>query len=135
MAKKINVKVIQSIEGRPYQIPTLDEDGNAATDSKGNLITRDATTVDVLRILIRAFPRDKMTFANIAEGVRLMHQLDEADNSTLIMDESTHDWIKKMLRDDGVGVKIFGFNLFSILDALDDFERKHEAKDGQGTTE
>jgi hypothetical protein len=135
MAKKINIKTIQSIEGTPFQ-RAVEEGGQPVLKDDGRLKTADANTLDVLEILIRAFPRERMTMENIIEGARLKTQINEAKESKdgiLVMDDSTCTWARKMLKDDLIGPKIFGFNLISIIDALDDFERLHKTEEKDDT--
>lgn len=135
MAKRINIKVIQSIEGMPLKKAVTDSVGDPIyeKDKKGKetLKLADSTTLDILDSLIRMFPRERMTMENITEGTRLKTQINEArstNGNVMVMDESTHDWVKKMLRDESIGPKLFGFNLINIIDAMDDFERVKEKK-------
>ena len=112
MAKHFKLQPIQSIEGKPIQV--FDEDSKQPRD--GNLI-------DLLKLFIRAFPRDRMTMDNVTHGSRLMNQL-MAVNDELVIEEAEHDWVKKLLNEDNIGPKIFGFNLVNVLEALDQFERR-----------
>ncbi len=138
MAKEIMVTTLKSYDGRTIKVPVIDSDGMVATN-EGKVETRDATIVDVLDILIRAFPKDRMTMENITEGVRLKTQLLNATDSTLNLDDSTHSWATKMLKDNAVGPRLFGFDLISIIDAMDNFKRLHtggssERKAGKTST-
>ena len=123
MAKRIELKPILSINKQPIKVAELDSEGNSLMTDDKRVKTKDATMVDILNLLIVTFPRDRMTMENITHGTRLKGQLLEATNGCLVLEEAEHDWVKKMLNDEAVGCKLFGFELLNILQALDDFER------------
>lgn len=70
----------------------------------------------------------KMTRQDIIYGTRMFQNITASKNGILEMDEDIHDWLKKKLQDDNIGVKIFGVNLAIIEDAVNNFEKLHEPK-------
>lgn len=124
MAKIFKLSIINSIEGTPYKIPSYDESGSVKVKD-GKVETVDANLADILNLLIKVFPRDQLTMDNIIHGSRLKNQLLSASD-VLTLEEAEHDWVKKVLRMDSIGPKIFGFSLVNILDALDQFERREK---------
>ena len=132
MAKRLNVKVIKDHDNKAIQSLDLDDEGKPQVEDGGKkLKTKDMTILDALDTLVRVFPRERMTMENITEGTRLKIQLAEtreSKSSFLQIDDSTHKWALKMLKDDAVGPKTFGFDLMPVIDAMDDFQRAQEKK-------
>lgn len=126
MAKTIKLKPIIGIEGKPMAIPEFDEKGEILKDDKGYAKVKIINLNDLLNILIRNFPRERMTMENITHGTRLKSQMLESKDGALVIEEAEHDWVKKMLKDETIGPKIFGFDLLCVIEALEDFERKQE---------
>jgi hypothetical protein len=143
MAKRIKVRTVYNLDEIPIKIPEFDSEGQlilvddpTRKDSEGNPIkvpkTRHANTIDLLEVLIRQFPRERLTMENITHATRLKSQIIESkkrNDGILVIEEAEHDWVKKMLRDEKVGVEIFGINLMKVIEAVEDFERPHESKE------
>ena len=128
MAKKFVLGDIIGIEGKPLKTPVLDEDGRAIEDSKGRAKLKEATLADVGHELLRYFPKEALSMENITHGVRFKNQLMACKDGTLILEDAEYKWFDKMLKDETIGVRIYGFNLLAIQDAVDDFERLHQPK-------
>jgi len=140
MAKRIRIKQINNLDELPLRVPEFDAEGQLILEEKednsGNTVkvpkTHPADTIDILDVLIRNFPRERLTLENITHATRLKSQLIESrksGNGILTLEEAEHDWVKKMLRDEAVGVQIFGLNLMKVIEAVEDFERPHEPKE------
>ena len=126
--KRINIIQVMSIEGTPFKRAIFDENGDPIIEG-GKLKLADCNILDCLDLLIRVFPKDRMTMENITEAARLKGQIIEAHKTTgkvMDMEEGTHTWVNKMLKDDAVGPKIFGMTLLNIIAAVDNFEWLHE---------
>lgn len=127
MAKRFKSKSILSISGKAMQVPDFDDSGIVKQDEKGQVISKDANLADIVDILIRNFPVAQLTMENITHGTRLKTQIFDSKDG-FVIEEAEHDWVIKMLKNDAIGPKIFGFNLLQVVDAFDDFERLHESK-------
>lgn len=127
MSKKLKLQPILSIEdGIPLSIPTMGKDGLVVVDN-GRVVTEPATLLTILESIIRLFPVTRLTMPNITSGISLKERLVEcrkSANGYLVLEDAEYDWVKSMLNDGEVGVKIFGFNLLNILKAVDDFEKE-----------
>lgn len=128
MSKKFKLGSIIGMEGKALKTAVLDNEGQMVEDAKGRAKLKDATLADVCNELIRYFPKEALIMENITHGVRLKSQILACKDGTLVIEEAEHDWLKKMLNDEAVGPKIFGFNLIAIKEEVDRFERLHQPK-------
>ena len=133
MVKKFQLAPVIGIEGFPIKIPQM-QDGAPVTGEDGNVVFKDANLADILDVLVRGWPvrEAPLTLENITHATRMKSQmLESAKNGSdvLVLEEAEHDWIKKVLRDDKIGPKIYGMNTLKVIDALDDFARLHQPKE------
>ena len=132
MAKKFKLQPIPSIEdGTPMRTPVLDSEGSVVIQD-GKVTFEPATLLTIFESIIRLFPGSRLTMANITSGIQLKERLIECrknDNGHLVLEDAEYEWVKGMLNDGEVGVKIFGFNLLNILKAVEDFEKPKEKVD------
>lgn len=131
MSKKFKLQPIPSIEnGIPMRVPVVGSDGSIVTQD-GKIITEEANLLTIFENVIRLFPISRLTMSNITSGIRLKEQLIEcrkSSNGYLVVEEAEYDWVKIMLSDGEVGVRMFGFNLLNILRAVDTFEKAPDKK-------
>ena len=111
--KRINLKTVLSITGKPMLAP-----------KEGEEEPTEANIADLLKILVFSLPPAKLTMQDSIEAHRLMKQIDAATDSILELEEGTHDWAKKKVEE--FAPQIYRVNAVMLRDALDDFERAHE---------
>lgn len=131
MSKKFRVEPLKGIDGEPIRIPEFDGEGNVKIENE-KPVMKDGSIIDMADILIKGFPQDRLTLENITHATRLMGQVIECKNNgglVFEVEEAEHDWIKKMLRDDTIGAKVFRMNLLKVIEAFDEFERLHEKEE------
>lgn len=124
-------------EGKPIKQVPRDAQGNAVPGAMPELVYQARTEVmgdnallELLKTLFLNMETGgyKMTRQDIIYGTRMFQNIAASKDGILEMDEDIHDWVKKKLQDDSVGIKVFGVNLAIIEDAVDNFERLHEPK-------
>lgn len=140
MAKTFKLHPITNLDGDNYKVPIFDSFGfpereNHPTykqpDGKPVEMVRmkEATLIDILDLLVRRFPKERMTMDNVTQATILKKALlSHKKDGRLVLEEGTHDWVKKMLNDDKVGIEVFGLMTKVILDEVEDFDRAKEAK-------
>jgi hypothetical protein len=89
---------------------------------------------EMLKSLFLNIPADKLTRQDTIYGTRMFQNIRDITNGTLEIDDDVHDWIKEKLKDQNVGIKIFGVDLYVLEQAIDDFERLHEKGGPHGNT-
>jgi len=121
--KRVKNTTPKDLEGNAFRLPVIDPDGQPVLED-GKLKSVEGDLIANLRALVKFFPRDKMTMANVIEANKLWRCLDASDGKVIVMEEGTHDWLRAQLKDDKVGVFMFGMNLPAILEAVDEFVPK-----------
>lgn len=141
-------------EGNPIREPVLDADGKPVLqvprNAKGDpvpdcqpepvyrLKTKELgkdSLPELLKGLYLNIPPDKLTRQDTIYGTRLFQAIAVSKNGILEIPDDVHDWIKDKLKDEHIGIKIFGVDLYVIEQAVDNFEREHEkAGDKDGIT-
>ncbi len=132
MAKRFKLHPIKGIDDTSIKIPTADSDGEFLRNKDNSLVFHAANLIDLLNLLIRAFPRERLNMENITHATRLRTQIIESEkraDECLVVEEAEHDWVKKMIVDDSVGPKIFGMDTLKVKDSIEDFEKLHEPKE------
>jgi hypothetical protein len=126
--KEICIKIIPDFYGKPIKCvayddlgePIMEENKRGIRDMTGKLIeepvVKDATIIDVINILIRSYPRDRMTIDNIQIALKIRDKLNCQDK--LILEDNEYDWIIKQMKNNDVGAKLFALDLPQILAAL-----------------
>lgn len=127
--KEVNLEVIPSFYGKPILVAVYDSQGELVMednqrgirDMQGKLIQepaiKKANICDCIDLLIRSFPREKMNLQAISRMLKIKSCLDEAKEK-LILEDAECDWVVKQLKDNDVGVKIFGLDLPNVLKHL-----------------
>lgn len=136
--KRVRLQEVRTLTGKPFNLLKVDDKGNLET-KEGNpneYETFESTSLlEVLeQFVLRNIPgvaRDKYTHLDALRAGNIYRSLKAATNGMLELDEPEHDWLKAKLKDDAVGVRVFFHNVLPLEDALDNFERKHEAKDAK----
>ena len=85
---------------------------------------------EILKGLYLNIPMDKLTRQDTIYGTRLFQSIAEIKNGTLEIPDDVHDWIKDKLKDENIGIKVFGVDLYVVEQAVDNFDRLH--KKGKG---
>ncbi len=129
--KKINLEPIVGFYGKPIECVAYDEYGEVIEedsrrgmrDLMGNLIkepaTKQATAIDLIFILIRSFPREKMTIDNTSMAIKVRDKLRNATDF-LSLEDAECDWVVKQLKNNEIGSRVFGFDLPYILKVMED---------------
>ena len=87
---------------------------------------------EILKGLYLNIPPDKLTRQDTIYGTRLFQAIAASKNGMLEIPDDVHTWIKEKLKDENVGIKVFGIDLYVVEQAVDDFERLHEkGKEGE----
>ena len=127
--KRIKLSEIARLTGKAFKLPKFDEDESLVLDE--NSIPKTYPTTSLLEVLeyfvLRGQPRDKYTKLDALRTGNIYRSLKAAKGKDILeLDEEEHKWLKAKLSDDSVGVRMFTHDVGTILDALDDFARKHE---------
>ena len=112
--KHFQLTTLNNIANKPLKI--LDDDGKP----------KDATLSDMLKSFIFNLPPPRLTMQDSIEARRLMEAIEKSDDGKLSIEEGTHDWLKKSI--ELYGPNVFGVNAIVIKDALDNFDKAHQAK-------
>ena len=126
------MEVRRDAEGKPLTEVVRDKEGNAVgiqTAYRARTEPMDKALCELLKMFFLSIPADKFTRQDAIFGTKLVGNIDKSlqnGHNVLEIDEDVHDWIKRKLMDDKIGVPIFGVNLHIIEQALDNFERLHE---------
>jgi len=111
--------------GDVKQEAMLTPQGQPLLDAAGQPVTKplveNGTIIDILDFVMMDFPRAKMTMKHITEASRLLDKLAacrEQKATVLELEDAQHEWLMSVLRNDEVGVKMFGLNLPNILAAV-----------------
>jgi hypothetical protein len=86
---------------------------------------------ELLKALYLNHPQDKMTRQDTIYGTRMFQSIAAATDGQLTLDDDVHDWIKKKLQDEAIGLKVFGIDLWCVEQAVDGFERPHVVKEAE----
>ena len=135
--RTIKIEKLNNYRGGPLMVPTLDEmgslvrepilgsDGQKLKDTAGNPITQSVevhgTIVDVLGLAVLDFPREKLTMKHISEANKLLGVLaanKDTGSPELHIEDANYDWLVSVLKENEIGVRMFGLNLVSVLAAL-----------------
>jgi hypothetical protein len=136
--KTIKVDKVKNYMGGALNVPVFDEMGemvkekilHAQThqpilDSAGEPVTKpvtkEGTIVDLLDVVVMEFPRNKLKMKHITEMARLHGVLAECHEQNLTefaLEDAAYEWLISILKDDQIGVPIFGMNLIGVLNAL-----------------
>ena len=117
MGKHFKLKPLLNIANKPLKV--LDEDGQP----------KDATLSDMLKSFVFNLPPPRLTMKDSIEARRLIESIDKSPDGELEMEEGTHDWLKPAV--ETYGPAVFGVNAIVIKDAVDDFEKVHQAKSAE----
>lgn len=113
---------IMAYDGTPLQVPIYENgkiklkrppDGKEIPEPE----VKDATLADCLMMLVRFFPKELMTMENVIQGNRLYGLIRDTKEEFTLKDAS-YSWTTNMLKNDKVGLAIFGMNCPAVLEAL-----------------
>ena len=136
--KQIKVDKVRNYLGGMLKVPVFDEMGEMKTEpiinpntnepalsSAGEPltkpVTKEGTIADLLGVVVMEFPRTKLNMKHIAECNRLTEKIAECQKQNLTeleLEDAAYEWLIAVLRDNQIGVPIFGMNLISVLKAL-----------------
>lgn len=129
---------VRDADGNPVMQVPRDRKGDAIPNCHPEAVYKLRTKVlgkDALPELLKAFylsiPPDKLTRQDTIYGTRMFQRITAVSDGVLTIDDDIHDWLKKKLQDEAVGLKIFGLDLWCVEQAVDDFERPHVGKDAE----
>jgi len=116
------------------QVPRDAKTGNAIPNAMPEPVYQ-ARTIAIkkplpmlLKRLYLQIPREKLTRQDTIYGARLFGNIADSAEGFIELDEDIHDWVKEKLKDEDVGLEVFGTELSIIEQAVDNFERLHEKK-------
>ncbi len=127
--KEIEIKKVKGFYGSPIMVAVYDDNGEMVTeenkrgirDISGKLIkeplAKEADVKDLIDILIRSFPREKMTIDVIHTAIKIRDKL-KISTDKINLEDNEYDWVIKNLKNNEIGVKIFGLDLPNVLNAL-----------------
>lgn len=81
---------------------------------------------ELLKGLYLNIPGDLLTRQDTIYGTRMFQNIAGMKDGILELDDDIHDWIKEKLKDEKIGIKIFGVDLYIVENAVDNFQRPHE---------
>lgn len=134
MAKTIKVKPILSVLGKPMEVPTFDSmgdfvmvdnpDGVKGMDGKimKQPKMKEGTTADIPMVMIRMFPRQRLNMNSILMALKVKERIEAVKNGCFTLEDVEYDWLINSLKDDGVGVPLFGFDVVNVLKAFENKE-------------
>ena len=105
MSKTIPVETIKAMSGKPIRVPDQTEDGETKykvepKDGRGGVPeTKDASTVDLMKLVVLSIPRSIMTSNDPLRVTQMWHRLDVADGQ-LEMHDKLYDWLHRLLKRD-----------------------------------
>ena len=140
MAKAIQNQVVTNIEGRPMQVPELDEDGRPVMEGE-QLKLKPAKAADLLRVLVFSIPRVIQTPADPHRASQLFHTLD-GDKPTIELSPKVYDWLHRLLnrplpkeRDALEALTyaqtLWGINAYAIVQQLKDASDKDAEEEAE----
>lgn len=131
-------EMVKDADGKPLLQVPRDARGLPVPDAQPEPVYRIKTRVlgkdslpEILKGLFLNIPSDRLTRQDTIYGTRLFQSLGACNNGTLEIEDDVHDWIKEKLKDENVGLKIFGVDLYVVEQALDDYERLHVKSDSK----
>lgn len=135
--KTIMIEQLDNYRGGPLMVPAFDAIGDIVTepilgpgnkpltDSAGNPVTQPALThgtiVDVLRYAMLDFPRDLLTMNHISKATKMLAALagcKKSGTAEFHLEDEDYKWLVSVLRNDAIGVKMFGQNIAPVLTAI-----------------
>jgi len=135
--KCIEINELKNYRGGALLVPRFNEMGEVITapivgpkgetilDKAGEPLTRpvtgSGTILDILDYALLDFPRNKLTMKHITEATRLMGQIAKCRENNLTelqLEDAQYEWLVSILKNDQIGVPMFGLNLVSVLNAL-----------------
>ena len=140
MAKAIQNQVVTNIEGRPMQVPELDEDGRPVMERDQHKL-KPAKAADLLRVLVFSIPRVIQTPADPHRASQLFHTLD-GDKPTIELSPKVYDWLHRLLnrplpkeRDALEALTyaqtLWGINAYAIVQQLKDASDKDAEEEAE----
>ena len=83
----------------------------------------------LLKRLYLGIPREKLTRQHTIDGARLFQNLADSEDGFVVLDEDIHDKVKEWLRDEDIGLEVFGTELNVVERAMDNlYDREGEPK-------
>lgn len=83
----------------------------------------------LLKRLYLNIPRDKLTRQMTIDGARLFQDIEDSPDGTLVLHDDIYDKVKEWLKDEDVGLEVFGTDLNVVEKAMDNLvNREGELK-------
>lgn len=136
MAKVIKVEPIKSVLGKAMEVPELSPVGDPVlVDNPDGVVGMDgkilqlpkmvaADSVGIITMLVRLFPRNRLTMKDILLALKVRERVEVVKDGCFTLEDAEYEWLMKCLKDDGIGVVLFGFDIVNVLKAF-------EVKDGE----
>ena len=131
MAKAIKVEKIFSALGKQMEVPELSPNGDIVlVDNPDGVKGMDGKilkqpkmklgdSVDIIATLIRLFPRNRLTMATITTALKVQERIKTITDGCINLEDTEYEWLINILKDDGIGVQLFGFDIVNILKAFE----------------
>jgi hypothetical protein len=129
-------EAVLDAEGKPMMQVPRDQKGQPIPNCQPEPVYKIKTKAlgkdsfpEILKALYLQIPPDQLTRQDTIEGTRMFQSIAAVKDGVLEIDDDVHDWIKKKLQDEKVGLKIFGIDLWVVEQAVENFERSHAKKE------
>ena len=134
MAKVIKVQPIFGTLGKQMEVPELspvgdvvlidNPDGVMGMDGKllklPKMIPADSATI--VATLIRLYPRNRLTMVSITTALKVKERIEHITDGCFTLEDTEYEWLMNCLKDDGIGVQLFGFDIVKVIKALKEGE-------------
>jgi len=117
------------------QVPRDAKTGNAIPNAMPEPVYQ-ARTIPIkrplpmlLKRLYLQIPREKLTRQYTIDGTRLFQNIADSEDGFLVLDEDVYDTVKEWMKNEDIGLEVFGTELHLIEQAMDNlYNREGEPK-------
>lgn len=142
--KRVKITKPKTMDGGPFLLPVVGSNGQPVLvcmkcdqELEGDVCAKcampaEAKTVegdikDILKMLVRFYPRDALCMDSIIHANKLNDACDQA-GEWIELEPKTYEWVQEQLKNDKIGVQMFAMNLLKVLDAMDVLVSPEDAK-------
>lgn len=131
MAKVIKVQPILSVLGKPMEVPELSPFGDPVlVDNPDGVVGMDgkilqlpkmmpADSVSIIATLVRLFPRNRLSMKTIETALKVQERIKVVKDGCFTLEDEEYKWLMQCLKDDGIGVQLFGFDIVNVIKAIE----------------
>lgn len=134
MAKVIKVQPINGVLGKPMEVPELSPVGDVVlVDNPDGVKGMDGTilklpkmipanSATIVATLIRLYPRNRLTMVAITTALKVKERIETIKDGCFTLEDTEYEWLMNCLKDDGIGVQLFGFDIVNVIKAFKEGE-------------